>query len=441
MRSRRRLRHFSLLALAAAGLAVLPAAPALAASAPAAAPGAVDAGPFTGSQAAFYTPPAQLPQANGAIIRWQDSTVAYLGVPTKRIMYKSTDVNNQPVAVTGTVLLPTAAWTGGGDRPLVSFAAGTQGQGDQCAPSILFNQGLEYEAATSFPMLAAGVAVVFTDYIGLGTPDRVHTYLNRVDEGHAVLDAALAAQDLAGMRAPGVDLPIDGPVGIYGYSQGGGASAAAAELQPSYAPKLNLKGAAAGAPPADLAALAAGPADGSVLTGAIAYAVNGIIQDYPDLAGPVNDLLNQQGHDVLAATKGQCAAETALRYGFQHSRDYTKSGAPISTFLDKAPFADVVKAQLIGTLTPTAPVYIWQGRNDDLVPFEQSLQLAKDWCAKDHHAPVQFKEYNFPVVFPGFAIGHALPAVLGLPEAQGWLYQRFASDAPAPNNCSTLPAA
>ena len=101
--------------------------------------------------------------------------------------------------------------------------------------------------ATVFPMLAAGVAVVFTDYIGLGTLDRVHSYVNRVDEGHAVLDAARAAQQLAVIGVPRVDVPDDGPVGIYGYSQGGGASAAAVELQPSYASELKLKGAAVGA--------------------------------------------------------------------------------------------------------------------------------------------------------------------------------------------------
>jgi len=81
-------------------------------------------------------------------------------------------------------------------------------------------------------------------------------------------------------------------------------------------------------------------------------------------------------------------------------------------------------------------VYIWQGRNDDLIPFAQSLQLARDWCAKG--ADVQFKEYDIPVVFPGFAIGHALPAVVGLPEAQGWLYQRL-EGAPATDGCGALP--
>ena len=133
------------------------------------------------------------------------------------------------------------------------------------------------------------------------------------------------------------------------------------------------------------------------------------------------------------------AAETALRYGFQHSSDYTKNGQPVSTFLGQDPFKAVVEAQRIGTLTPTAPVYIWQGRNDDLVPFGQSLQLAKDWCGKG--ATVQFKEYDFTVVFPGYAIGHGLPDVLGLPEAQGWLYQRFAGATPAPSNCGSLPTA
>ncbi len=431
IRFRHRLRHLPALALAAAALAVLPAAPALAA------PAAVttDPGPYPAAQD-FYAPPTGLSAlANGDVIRYQDSAVAYLGVPAKRIMYKSTDVNNNAVAVTGTLLLPPAPWQASAQRPLVSFAVGTIGQGDQCAPSKLFNQGLEYEAATIFPMLAAGVAVVVTDYQGLGTPDRVHTYVNRVDEAHAVLDAAIAAQQLSGLTRLGI--PTDGPVGIYGYSQGGGASAAAAELQPSYAPRLNLRGAAVGAPPADLAKVA-GQIDGTVLTGAVGYTINSIIQDYPQVVAPLSTLLNQRGKDVLAATKGQCVAETALRFGFQQTRDFTVSGDPVTTFLGTEPFKSIVAAQRIGNSTPTAPVYIWQGRNDDLIPFAQSLQLAKDWC--DKHASVQFKEYDIPAVFPGFAVGHALPAVLGLPEAQGWLYQRFVG-APATSSCGSLPSA
>ena len=427
---RRRLRKLPAVALTAAALAVLPAVPALA-DTPAVAPA------VTGAD--FYTPPANVGvYANGAIIKYEDSAVAYLGVPAKRIMYRSNDVHNNPVAVTGTLLQPTAPWLGGGARPLVSFAVGTIGQGDQCAPSKLFNQGLEYEAATILPLLAAGEAVVVTDYEGLGTPDRVHTYVNRVDEANAVLDAALAAKNLGAMNGSGVDVPADGNVGIYGYSQGGGAAAAAVELQPTYAPNLqHLVGSAAGAPPANLAAVAQ-QIDGGSLAGAFGYTINGLIQDYPQVQAPLDTLLNQRGKDVLAATQSECVAETAIRFGFQHSSDYTVSGLPATSFLGVEPFKTIVADQQIGTLKPAAPVYIWQNRNDDLIPFGQSLQLAKDWCAKNTN--VQFKEVNFPAVFPGYAIGHALPAVLGLPGAQAWLYQRLAG-VPAVSGCSALPSA
>jgi len=437
---RRRLRKLPAVALTAAALAVLPAVPA-SADTPAVAPA------VTGAD--FYTPPDRVGDyANGAIIKYEDSAVAYLGVPAKRIMYRSNDVNNQPVAVTGTLLQATAPWRGPGARPLVSYAVGTIGQGDQCAPSKLFNQGLEYEAAPLFPMLAAGVDVVVTDYEGLGDPTRVHTYVNRVDEANAVLDAAIAAKNLGAMGVPGVDVPAAGKVGIYGYSQGGGAAAAAAELQHAYAPSLDslLVGTAAGAPPADLAKVAEN-IDGGSLAGAFGYTINGLIQDYPEIADPstpgnIYSLLNDQGKNVLAATAGECVAETALRFAFQHTSSYTVSGQPATSFLadPKLPYQRIVDAQKIGTLSPTAPVYIWQGRNDDVVPFGQSLQLAKDWCGKTGHAPVQFKEYNFPAVFPGVGIGHVLPAVLGLPEAQGWLYQRLIG-VPATDGCGALPAA
>jgi len=309
---RRRLRKLPAVALTAAALAVLPAVPALA-DTPAVAPA------VTGAD--FYTPPANVGvYANGAIIKYEDSAVAYLGVPAKRIMYRSNDVNNQPVAVTGTLLQATAPWRGPGARPLVSYAVGTIGQGDQCAPSKLFNQGLEYEAAPLFPMLAAGVDVVVTDYEGLGDPTRVHTYVNRVDEANAVLDAAIAAKKLGAMGVPGVDVPAAGKVGIYGYSQGGGAAAAATELQHAYAPSLDslLVGTAAGAPPADLAKVAEN-IDGGSLAGAFGYTINGLIQDYPEITkadtpGNIYSLLNDQGKNVLAATAGECVAETALRF-------------------------------------------------------------------------------------------------------------------------------
>lgn len=62
-------------------------------------------------------------------------------------MYHSRSTAGADIAVTGTVLTPTSAWTGAGPRPVVGFAVGTQGPGPQCAPSKQLSAGSEYEDA------------------------------------------------------------------------------------------------------------------------------------------------------------------------------------------------------------------------------------------------------------------------------------------------------
>ncbi|MDK8812022.1 MULTISPECIES: lipase family protein [Corynebacterium] len=51
----------------------------------------------------------------------------------------------------------------------------------------------------------------------------MHTYMDRVSQSHALPDSAGAARQLEGW-----DTNADNPVIINGYSQGGGAAAAAA---------------------------------------------------------------------------------------------------------------------------------------------------------------------------------------------------------------------
>jgi hypothetical protein len=67
------------------------------------------------------------------------------------------------------------------------------------------------------------------------------------------LDLATAAR--AAMNLPGTSLDPHGPVAFWGYGQGGGTTAAAVELVPTYAPDLHVVGAFSGASPADLTLL------------------------------------------------------------------------------------------------------------------------------------------------------------------------------------------
>ncbi|KQU55352.1 lipase [Rhodococcus sp. Leaf278] len=407
----------------------------------------VSAAPSTGStvESDFYIPPTPLPAgAPGDVIRSEPSHLA-LSVPgiggplpgaATRIMYRSTDSNDAPNAVTGTYIDPAAEWTGPGPRPLVVLAPGTQGQGDQCAPSKMLNNVItytpplgfmvEYEVLAAYSLLSQGYGVVITDYEGLGTPG-AHTYVNRASEGHAVLDAARAAQKLQGTKISG-----DGPVAAYGYSQGGGAAAAAAELADDYAPEMNLVGTYAGAPPADLKATLE-QVDGTILTGVIGYTLNGLLNSDPGLRPIVDENINDAGKAMLNLVANQCVGETILNVGLHRTNEYTKTGEPLSMVLDRLPVAQEILAKnKIGERTPNAPVLIQSGTSDDIVPHGQAVGLAGDWCGKG--ATVQLSSAQVPAIVPGSGAGHLIPDILGLGEAQNWIKDRFYG-VPAPSNC------
>ncbi len=276
--------------------------------------------------AEFYTPPDPLPTGQpGDVIRTEQSRLVLepsgqLGAimaSGTRIMYRSNDTRGNPIAVTGTYFEPYNAWPGKGPRPLISYAPGTQGQGNQCAPSRMFNQGIHYSGGWDImfnyeelfvaTMVARGFAIVMTDYEGLGTPS-MHTYVGRVAEGQAVLDAARAA-----MRLPGTSLDPHGPVALWGYSQGGGATASAAELAPSYAPDLHIVGTYAGAPPADLKVLLP-YADGSALVGVVGYALNSVMGAYPEVADAIRSKMTPRGLAMLESVSRQCIGQTVLDF-------------------------------------------------------------------------------------------------------------------------------
>jgi hypothetical protein len=354
-------------------------------------------------------------------------------------MYKSTDSNGEPVAVTGAYIEPTAAWRGGGPRPLVAVAPGTMGQGDQCAASLGLEHPLRidgdtvsvgYEDLSVYRLLARGVAVVVTDYVGLGATDRLHTYVNRVDGAHAVLDAVRAARalDTASVTA-------ESPVGLFGYSQGGGATAAAAELQPSYAPDVRLAGTYSGAPPADLTEVT-GAIDGSDLAGALGWSLNGFLQTEPSLRPIADRYLSDAGRQALADLSTRCVGDALFAYGSSRSTAWTTTGQSVGDIIAAEPALQAfLGKQRIGTLKPSGPVRVATGVNDDLVPHAQSRRMAVDWCRLGGNVTYA------PVVLPDVGRGllnHFGPLLSDQGDALSWLMDRL-SGKPATANCRTLP--
>ncbi|MGW2521426.1 lipase family protein [Streptomyces sp. NPDC001617] len=395
----------------------------------------------------FYNPPASLPSADGALVRSEPLPLA-LSLPgvdgplpgtATRLMYKSTDSGGRPMAVTGAYIEPTTAWKGSGARPLVAVAPGTMGQGDQCAaslglqhPLVLNGQTVSvgYEDLAIYRLLAQGIAVVVTDYAGLGTTDRLHTYVNRVDEGHAVLDAVRAARSL-----PGTSITSASRVGLFGYSQGGGATASAAELQPSYAPDVTLSGTYAGAPPADLAEVTEA-IDGSELAGALGWSVNGFLESDPALKPIADAHLNAAGRAALKDLSTMCVGDALFAYGGAHSTRWTTDGRSLSDIIRSEPALTAFLAeQRIGTLEPASPVRVATGTSDNLVPHAQARRLAVDWCAKG--ADVTYKPVRLPDLGSAL-INHFTPLLTDQGDAISWLTDRLDAQ-PATSNCADLP--
>ncbi|HLS76754.1 MAG TPA: lipase family protein [Nocardia sp.] len=389
-----------------------------------------------GPWGSFYDPPSVLPgSAPGDVIREEPMSLA-LSVPSptgafpgsaRRIMYRSVDDDGNPLAVTGTYFEPSTPWAGGGPRPLISLASGTIGEGRQCAPSIAMSSLLHYRPPLDLSiayeqfavdyLLTQGIAVVFTDYVGLGTPGP-HPYGNRAASARAVIDAARAAQ-----RLPGTSLDPSGPVGFWGYSQGGHAAGAAAELQPSYAPELNVAGTYAGAPPVKLDDTLA-RAEGSTLIGAVGYYLNGVVRTDPEIAPVLDRVLNDEGKAMVATTGDQCVAQTLLTYSFQRTSQWTTTGESLGAAVVGDPVgARVVADQALGNLTPGAPVLLAINVNDDAVPYERVHELAGIWRSRG--VPVTLHTLTIPPILPGTAAGHGIPEFTHVPTAAAWMVDRF----------------
>ncbi len=384
----------------------------------------------------FYDAADLTPGAPGTVLR--TVTAPYAPAPSgpdghqfavpdrvQKMMYSTTAMGGDPAAVSGYMVEPTVPWTGPRNRPTVVVGRGTVGQGDQCAPSRnwpLDNQPdpvdsgrtVALEGAYDWVFAGHGVRVVVTDYVGMGTPG-MHTYMNRAEQAHAMIDAARAARTLVEERGDEF-----GSVGFYGHSQGGGASTAAVEAVADYAPELDVVGAYASAPPADLESVQR-TIDGSNLVGAIGFTINGLNARYPTLAAELDTHLSEHGRDVLDDLAGMCTDEIGDTYGYQTTDQWTADGRRLDDLLGEIPEGvRAMNEQRIGTGTPAAPTMIVSGRYDKTVAYSQARELAATWCSDG--APVVYRDDILPEISDQ---NHFLQAVSGSTFGIPFLLDRF----------------
>jgi Secretory lipase len=309
---------------------------------------------------AFYAVPDPLPPGPpGALIR--ALPIAALPVlPDSRawaVLYHSRDFEGRDVAVSGVVVAPGAAGSGG--RPVVVWGHGSAGLADRCAPSHWGLMGAFGPWLGG--LLQQGVVVAATDYQGLGTPGLARFAIG-LSAGRAVLDVARAARGLDGAGA-------SGRVVLHGHSEGGHAVLWAAELAAAYAPELEVLGVAASAPGAELAATLklATHRPTTVTSGAMLLAVA-----WSDAYRVPLDVLTPAGRKAVDRVRSTCLEELA--------KDPEQVAVRLTDLLTTPPWPALLARNTPGHAATPAPILLAQGADDDRVTPAATRALVQRLC-------------------------------------------------------------
>ncbi|MFI6867856.1 lipase family protein [Nocardia sp. NPDC050406] len=380
-----------------------------------------------GFDPAFYRPAPEtyLDKRPGEIIAARQVNLANLSllpvnVDAWQLSFRSTNSRDEPIAAVATVMKPRGYVA---DRPLFSYQIAEDSTGNYCMPSYQLQMGsipapitgsilvaaqfLEVQAA-----LAQGWAAVVPDYQG---PDSA--YAAGPLAGRITLDGIRAAENFSPMELSGTATKV----GLMGYSGGAIATGHAAELKSSYAPELNVVGAAAGGIPADLSA-ALKLANGNLSSGLILAATLGVSREYPQLSTFLDRHLNPLGRALKFVKDPLCAMYQSYLIPF---------GDNIG-MLDADPFQDpgvldVLDKTRMGKTTPDMPLFLFQANMDWLIPVGPVNTLVDTYCA-DPNARVEYTRDHFSE--------HLTLDPIGAPRALLWMKNRFAG-IPATPGCRT----
>ncbi|MEU0541137.1 alpha/beta fold hydrolase [Nocardia sp. NPDC005978] len=350
--------------------------------------------------AAFYAQPADvLDGPPGSVIKSESLIGTPAAANAWRIMYRTTDVHGSPAVATGVVISPADPAPERG-RTVLAWGHPTTGAAENCAPSRGFDPFLDIEGLRF--LLDRGYTVVATDYVGMGTPGP-DSYLVGLTAAHAVLDSVRAARAIEEAHA-------GSSVILWGHSQGGQAVLFSAENAPAYAPELDIVAVAAAAPAADLTALMRTHLNdiSGVTIGSYAFTAYATV--YSDTAGAhLDDILTPKAQSIVPEMNQLCLIKNMSelhRMGEPLVGDFTSHDPTITP-----PWSDLLAQNSAGSRPFAAPLYIAQGRDDELVvPADTDAFVARE------------RQLGITVTYeqiPGAT--HATVAYLAIPTLLSWL--------------------
>jgi alpha-beta hydrolase superfamily lysophospholipase len=371
--------------------------------------------PATPAEDLFYQPPAGFAHAQpGTVLRSRDVQLAFLGLIPQRftgtqLLYRTTDLHGRPEATVTTVLVP-AEYTPDKPCPIVSYQCAIDAVAGRCFPSYALRRGAwavgslaQFELLLIAAALAEGWIVSIPDHEGpqgmWGAP---------YEPGYRVLDGLRAA-----LNSEQLNLAPDAPIGLWGYSGGGLATAWAAEMAADYAPELDIVGAVLGSPVGDLGH-AFRRLNGSIYSALPAMVVAALAHVYPDLNRVIEEHVTPEGRTLLEQVEKMTTMVALVKLvrkdmGLLVDR-------PLDEILDTPEVQHVFDEIKLGTAAPRPPVLIVQAVHDRVVDVADIDTLAEVYI--DGGADVTYHRDVFSE--------HMLLHPMSAPMSLRWLRDRFA---------------
>ncbi len=306
------------------------------------------------------------------------------------IQYSSLDEKNNRISVYARAYLPTS----GTSRPILAFAPGTTGIGDQCAASLeqpLVHNWADYDSHM-LTYAGQGYATIITDYEGMRDPSRMHHYMVGELEGRAVLDSirALLGWQEAKSR---VDA---GKIVVGGFSQGGHSAMWADKLAGAYTPELHLKGVVGFGPVSDVKRTLADITRGANINWFGPFVLSSYANFYKTDYGLDKILLPDRAANLDNNVSATCIEALIPRWGRTQGL-YTPQfiQALATDSLSKAGYGkleDDLKKNSVGDQPTQSAKLFNQGAHDNVILPGQQAAMQPTWC-RSSKGPVALKIY------------------------------------------------
>ncbi|WP_062995072.1 lipase family protein [Nocardia mikamii] len=334
----------------------------------------------------FYRePPLTGAEKPGTVVKAKKVDVLFTGVKPAnldawKLMYVTTERDGVTPAISTGILMIPRDGKPANEKHVVSYQEANDSVGWNCHPSTQWTGGDPLDGASWSAlgplalMFGKGYAVMISD-VGNDADRAPHGVFAGKYAAHTQLDGTRAALNFGA-----AGLNPQAQVALFGIAGGGVGAGFSAELQPSYAPELNVKSTVLEGMVVDQRNFMR-VADGSVGSGFAFATLLGLEPKYPEMQ--LDSKLNSAGQAVAKVFRGQCQ-DAYFSMPFVPLRAMFDSGLNPA---DEPAFQPVFDDNRLGRSgTPTSKVLITSCAKDDspmsLVPAADSRDLADTYRAQ-----------------------------------------------------------